>query len=59
MSRAGDSSSADAQEGDGCRCAGRGTKSLRQKVGVAARDWRHQRFPQEVFWEKPTKLNLR
>ena len=28
------------------------------QVGVTVRDWRHQRFPQEIFWEKLTKLNL-
>ena len=28
------------------------------QVGVTVRDWGHQRFSQEIFWEKLTKLNL-
>ena len=28
------------------------------QVGVTVWDWRHQRFPQEIFWEKLTKLTF-
>ena len=49
MSRAVDSMGADAQEVE---------SRVSVQVGVDVRDWRRQRFPQEIFWEKPTKLNL-
>ena len=28
------------------------------QVGVTIRDWRHQHYPQEIFWEKLTKLTF-
>ena len=49
MSRAGDSLGADAQEVE---------SRVSVQVGVNVRDWRHQRFSQEIFWGKLTKLNI-
>ena len=49
MSRAGETLGADAQEVE---------SRISIQVGVAVRDWRHQRFPQEMFGEKRTKLTF-